>query len=478
MPVTSVPCAPGRLPLAGHVHRLLRDPVGLLQALRDEGPIAAFHLGRRPVYVVNSPELLRRVLVTDAGSYVRGLAYERSRPILGDGLATSDGEAHLRQRRLMLPSFHRARLLGYTGVMRAQAEVLAGTWRDGQRVAMDRALHRTSAAGALRALFRTDLDDATVAEIDDCVTVFLEEIPLRAVLPRFAERLPTPGNRRFARVAARLRRIVDGMVEERRRDPRARDDLLSMLMAARDEDTGAAMTPRQVRDEVVTILAGGSETVPSTLSWLYYELGRDPSVQERLQDELDLVLEGRPAGFDDLPRLAYTRRVIDETLRLHSVAWMMSRRARTDAELGGHRIPAGAELLFSPTTLHRDPVLYPDPLRFDPDRWISPPPRENFVPFGAGPRKCIGDHFSYIQMTVIVATVSARWSVSGVPGSRVRERPAGALRPDVLPMTVSRRDPRSHGRHGHGGHGHGRAACAAASAAPASTVEDTTSYGV
>ncbi|WP_067457281.1 cytochrome P450 [Actinomadura macra] len=476
MPALTVPRAPGRLPLLGHAHRLFRDPVGLLQSLRAAGPVVLFHVGPRPVYVVNSPDLLRRMLVTDAGSFVRGLAYDRARPILGNGLATSDGDTHLRQRRLMLPSFHRARLLGYTGVMRAQADVLAGSWRDGQRVAMDEALHRTSAAGALRALFRTDLDDAIVAEIDDCVTVFLREIPLRAVLPRFAERLPTPGNRRFARVAARLREIVDGMIEERRTPSRTRDDLLSMLMDARDEDTGAAMTPERLRDEVVTILAGGSETVPSTLSWLYHELGRSPGVQARLQGELDTVLDGRPVEFADLPELTYTRRLIDETLRLHSVAWMMSRRARTDVDLGGYRIPAGAELLFSPTTLHRDPALYPDPLRFDPDRWLSPPPRENFVPFGAGPRKCIGDHFSYIQMTVIVATVSARWTVTPADGNRVRERASGALRPDHLPMTVKHRPSDGYGK------AQRVSACTAAyaeaSSAPASTVEDETTYGV
>ncbi|WP_165495241.1 cytochrome P450 [Actinomadura roseirufa] len=487
MPPLTVPPAPGRLPLLGHAHRLFRDPVGLLQSMREAGPIAAFHIGSRPVCVIGSPELLRRVLVTEAGSFVRGLAYDRARPILGDGLATSDGDPHLRQRRLMLPSFHRARLVGYTGVMRAQAEALGRSWWNGRAVALDRSLHQASAAGALRALFRTDLDDATVAQINHCVTVFLQEIPLRSVLPRFAARLPTPGNRRFARVAERLRTIVDEMIDERRPGRAARpariahatpmravpaqaaaspravrperlgrdaashapmpdgalsEDLLSMLMAARDEETGDAMTPRQLRDEIVTILAGGSETVPATLSWLYYELGRNPAVQTRLQEELDDVLGGRPIEFDDLPKLEYTRRLIDETLRLHSVAWMMSRRARTDVNLGGHLIPAGTELLFSPTTLHRDPALYPDPLRFDPDRWLSPPPREHFVPFGAGPRKCIGVHFSYIQMTVIVATLSARWSVSPVPGTRVRERAAGALRPDHLPMTVHHRPAR------------------------------------
>ncbi len=431
-----VPRGPGALAVA---RGLVRDPVGLLQGLREVGPVVVVRVGTVPVYVVNAPDLLRRMLVTDAGSFVRGRAYDRARPVLGGGLATSDGDAHLRRRRLMMPSFHRARLLGYTGVLREQAEALAGSWRDGRRVDLDVALHRASAAGALRALLRADLDEATVAEVDHCVTVFLKEIPLRAVLPRFATRLPLPGNRRFERVAARLREIVDGMVEERRRDPGERDDLLSLLMDAREEGTGAALSPVQLRDEIVTILAGGSETVPTTLSWLYHELGRNPEMQVRLQGELDTVLDGRPVGFDDLPRLRYTRRLIDETLRLHSVAWMMSRRARVDVDLDGYRIPAGAELLYSPTTLHRDPVLYPEPLRFDPDRWLSPPPREHFVPFGAGPRKCIGDHFSYIQLSVIVATVSARWTVAPVPGVEVRERVAGALRPDRLPMLVSRR---------------------------------------
>jgi cytochrome P450 len=454
----SVPLAPGRLPVVGHLHRLVRDPVGAMQRMREVGDVVRFDVGTLPVYLVNSPELLHQMLVTDTGSFVRGLAYERTRPILGDGLATISGELHLRRRRMMLPSFHRNRLLGYLAVMRDQAEALTARWEDGATIAMDRALRRASAAGALRALFRTDLDDATVADIDACVAAFLDQVPGRALQPRWMERLPTPGNREFQRVAAKLRRIVEEMIEERRHDPRERTDLLSMLLAARDE-TGGALPPAALRDELITMLAGGSDTVPTTLSWLYHELGRHPEIQARLQQELDGVLGGRPVDFDDLPKLTYTRRVIDETLRRHSVAWMMSRRAARPVTLGPYRIPAGAELLFSPATLHRDPALYPEPLRFDPDRWARPPARQEFIPFGAGSRKCIGDHFSYLQMTVIVAAVSARWQVRPAPGSRVRERTAGVLRPNALPMIVQSRG-------------------AAASAAPASTAARTTANGV
>lgn len=432
-----VPVAPGRLPFLGHAPQLFRNPVGTLQDFRKYGDIVKFYAGTVPVYLVNSPELLHRMLVTDADSYEKGLAYDRARPILGDGLATSAGELHLRQRRLMMPSFHRRRLLGYTEIMQRQAEQLAAGWRHGQRVAMDKALHRASAAGALRALLRTDLDDRTVAEIDRCVTVFLDELPMRSMLPRFAARLPTPGNRRYLQAAARLRAIVEVLIAERAGG--TGDDLLSMLLAARD-GSGAGIPPRQLRDELVTILAGGSETVPSTLAWLYHELGRHPGLQDRLHAELDQVLGGRPVGFADLSELVFTRRLIDETLRLHAVTWMMSRRAARPADLGPYRVPAGAELLFSPTTLHRDPRLYPDPMRFDPDRWACPPPSERFLPFGAGPRKCIGNHFSYIQMTVVVATVSASWRVRPVPGSRVAERVSGSLRPNRLPMIVQSRD--------------------------------------
>ncbi|MGH8794769.1 MAG: cytochrome P450 [Stackebrandtia sp.] len=433
------PTAPGRVPLLGHVPRLLRNPVGTLRKLRSRGGVVTLYIGTKPVYLVNSPQLLHKVLVTEAASYAKGRMYDKARPVVGNGLATSQGAFHHRQRRLMAPAFRRERLHAYAEVMRRQAEAMTSTWRDGQRLAMDKALHRVAAAIAFTALFGADLDEEAVDEIDLCVAGFLKEVAVRTVSPGFVEKLHTPGSRRFNRLRERMTEIVETMIDAHLKDPDSRQDLLSMLVSAADETTGATMSAQQLHDEVMTLLVSAPDTTGSTMSWLFYELGRRPQMQRRLQAEVDAVLDGRPVAFDDVAELEYTRRLVDETLRLHAVSWLQMRRTLKPVELGDVRLPAGAEILFSAAALHRDPHLYPDPLRFDPDRWASPPPRETFIPFSAGPRKCIADHFARLQMTIVTATVAADWRTRLLPSPRVREVPAAVLRPNHLPMTVHTR---------------------------------------
>ncbi|MFE0358094.1 cytochrome P450 [Streptomyces nigra] len=433
------PPARGRLPVIGHALQFVRGPLRVLQDLRGQGDIVALHLGKLPIYVVNSPQLLHDVLVTDAGSYTKGRMYDKTRPVVGNGIATSEGAFHHRQRRLITPAFHRPRLRGYSEAMREQAESVIASWKPGQRIAVDRVMHEMSVGTTVRTLFGTDIDSGTIAEIDSCVGVFLQQVIVRTVMPNFIERLPLPGTRRFEAARERLKAIVDTILDERLRSSEERDDLLSLLIAARDEETGEPMSRQQIHDEVITMVVAGADSTAYTLSWLLYELGRNPTVEARLHDELDTVLDGRPVTFDDLPRLPYTQRLIQETLRLHSVSWIQMRRTIAPVRLGATHLPAGAEILFSATTMHRDPDLYPDPLRFDPDRWLSPPRREAFQPFSAGPRKCPGDHFSLTQLAINLATIAASWRLVPATRRKVREVPAAVLRPNHLPMVVQAR---------------------------------------
>ncbi|MGW6795227.1 cytochrome P450 [Streptomyces chartreusis] len=444
MPTTSAvstlpPPARGRLPVIGHALQFVRGPLNVLQDLRSQGDIVALHVGKLPIYVVNSPQLLHHVLVTDAASYTKGRMYDKTQPVVGNGIATSEGSFHHRQRRLILPAFHRPRLRIYSEAMREQAESVIASWKPGQRIAVDRVMHEMSVGTTVRTLFGTDIDTDTIAEIDYCVGIFLKQVIVRTMTPNFVERLPLPGTRKFEAARKRLKAIVDTILDKRLQSTEERDDLLSLLIAARDEESGEPMSRQQLHDEVVTMVVAGADSTAYTLSWLLYELGRNPAIEARLHNELDTVLNGRPVTFDDLPQLEYTQRLIQETLRLHSVSWIQMRRTIAPVKLGDKHLPTGAEILFSATTMHRDPDLYPDPLRFDPNRWLSPLQRESFQPFSAGPRKCPGDHFSLTQLAINIATIASHWRLTPATRRKVREVPAAVLRPNRLPMVVQAR---------------------------------------
>lgn len=431
------PPARGRLPVVGHALQFARGPLKALHDLRGQGDIVALHLGMLPIYVVNSPKLLHEVLVTDAGSYTKGRMYDKTRPVVGNGIATSEGAFHHRQRRLIMPAFHRSSLHSYSEAMREQAESVIASWEPGQRIAVDRVMHELSVGTTVRTLFGTDIDNSTIAEIDSCVGVFLRQVIMRTLTPNFVERLRLTGTRKFEAARERLKNIVDTIIDERLRADGERDDLLSLLIAARDEETGEPMSRQQIHDEVITIMVAGADSTAYTLSWLLYELGRNPAVEARLHDEIDTVLDSRTVTFDDLPQLHYTQRLIQETLRLHSVSWIQMRRTINPVRLGDTHLPAGAEILFSALDNHAPrPRSLPRPPALDPDRWLAPPPREAFQPFSAGPRKCPGDHFSLTQLAINVATIATNWRLAPATRTKVREVPAAALRPNHLPMVV------------------------------------------
>ncbi|MEV4559521.1 cytochrome P450 [Kitasatospora sp. NPDC049285] len=434
-----VPLAPGGLPLVGHLIPLARRRLDYLLELRGLGDLVRIRVGSSDFYVVNSPQLLNQVLVTRADSFDRGRVFAKARAFAGYGIATSDGAYHLKQRRMMMPAFHVARLREYAEAMVEESTRLTGRWQAGQRVDLDRAMHRLLCAITARTLFRQGLSEEAAAEVSKHLDTLLKGVLWHTIAPDLLGSLPTPGNRRFDRAGTELRELVTDFVQAYLADPTDRGDLLSMLVAARDDGTDQGMTSEQLLDEVLTIFFSGMETSATTLSWLFHELGRNPELYERLTDEVDSVLQGRNAGFDELPQLVFTRRLVTEALRLYTPPWILMRTSNTEVDLGGAQLPAGTNLVYSLTAMHRDPALYAQPDRFDPDRWADPELKAPYMPFGGGRHKCIGDHFAMTEMVIVVATIVARWRLVPVPGVEVREIAHGTLRPSSLPMTVQPR---------------------------------------
>lgn len=431
--------APGRLPIVGHALALQRRPLEFLESLNSYGDVVKIYLGHLPVYVVTSPELVHQMLVTEAGSFDKGRLFDKMRGFVGNGILTSGGELHRRQRRLLQPAFHRERITHYVKVMRETTETLAATWRPGQVVEMQGAIDELSLGVAAAALFSSELGRHAVDEVQRCLPIVLRGVVARTLSPvEVLHKLPTPGNRRFIAAEARVRRVIDGVIEAYRADGTDCGDLLSMVLAARDADTGQGMTDVQARDELVTLLLAAAETTASTLGSFFHELGRHPSIEHRVSTELREVLDGRAIDYGDIARLEYTQRVLTEVLRLYMPTDMLMRRTATDVTLGDTRLPAGTELLFSIPVLHRDPVFYPDPLTFDPDRWLRQPvkdlPRGAYIPFGGGNRQCIGNTFALTEMMVVAATILSRWELTPVPGSKPRRIHRGVSRLSRLPM--------------------------------------------
>ncbi len=433
--------APGRLPVVGHGLRLLRDPLGYIQSLREHGDVVRIRIGPSLLHVVTSSTLIHQVLVTQAAHFERGRVFDKATGAIGKGVIVSNGDFHRQQRGMLQPGFHRARIQGYVETMRQQARTQAEGWSPGGRISLREEMHRLALNTVTCALFGANPGPDTAAEIGAYIDAANAWVSRHTLLPgRAFEALPTPGNIDFSRKRARFDELVGAYIEARRADGRDRGDLLSALIAAQDAETGKGMSDQQLRIEIAGLFVAGSETTATSMTWLFHELGRNPDIEARLHHEIDGALAGRAVTADDLTRLPYLGRVISETLRRYPVAWLLMRRALRDVDLGGTRIPAGAEVLVSPILLHRDPAVHPDPLRFDPDRWLperaQSMPRHAHIPFGDGKHKCIGDTFARTEMMVAVATIAAGWRLVPLAGQAVREVPRAVLRPDRVTMTT------------------------------------------
>ncbi|WP_312018688.1 cytochrome P450 [Streptomyces sp. I05A-00742] len=438
--------APGALPVFGHALPLLRDPLAFLSTLPGRGDLVRIRVGPVRAVVVCDPGLTREVLRDDRTFDKGGPLYDRIREFTGNGLASCPHRDHRRQRRLLQPAFHSARMPEYAEVMTRQVTALTGAWRDGGTVDAADEMLTLSARITVAAMFGSEADDAGLARVMDDFTTVVAGIPRRALMPAPADRLPTPGNRRYDRARARLRAAIGLLITRQRSGDPGTGDLLSMLLAAgRDGPDGRGLSDTEIADQLVTFFAAGTETSGSALAWALYLLGGHPEVARRLRAEVDGVLDGAPAAtFGHLPGLRLTAAVISEALRLYPPAWVLTRTTTDDTRLGGHTIPAGTAVVYSAYLLHRRPELFPDPERFVPDRWIAAPgapqpPRTAFLPFGSGPRKCIGDVFALTEAALALATVVAGWDLRPANGRRVRPAPRLVLSPHRLPMvTVAR----------------------------------------
>ncbi|MBH1937600.1 cytochrome P450 [Streptomyces sp. AV19] len=444
--------APRALPVIGHALPLLRDPLGFLAELPRHGDLVQVRVGRYRAVVVCDPELTRQVLRDDRTFDKGGPLYDRIRELTGNGLASCPYSDHRRQRRLLQPAFHPARMPGYAETMRRQVTAATGAWTDGEAVDAIAEMHGISARTTIVTMFGRDparaAADGDLARLMEDFTVVVAGIPRRTLLPPSADRLPTPANLRYDRARARLRTAIDRIVAGQRSGELHDGDLLSMLLSAGHDPPGnggpggPGLTDEEIADQLVTFFAAGTENTGTTLAWALHLLARHPHVARRMRAEVDTVLDGAPAAsLEHLPALKLTTAVVTEALRLYPPAWVLTRTTTEDTRLGGHPIPAGTAVVYSAYLLHRRPDLFPDPERFDPDRWMtgSTPRRSAFVPFGGGPRKCIGDVFALTEATLVLATVSAGWELRPVDDRPVRPVPRLALSPQELPMrTVAR----------------------------------------
>jgi cytochrome P450 len=420
-------------PLIGNLLPFRRDATGFLTRLaREHGDVAGFRIGSRRLFLLSHPDHVREVLVVRHRNFIKSYALQRSRVLLGQGLLTSEGEFHLRQRRLSQPAFHRERIDAYARVMADRAAALAARWRDGDTVDMAEQMSHLTLAIVGKTLFDAEVADEA-GELGQALTdAMLLYRRLTVPFSELLDRLPLPGTRRFARARERMDTTIYRFIDEHRRSG-DRGDLLSMLMLAQDEEgDGGRMTDLQLRDEALTLFLAGYETTANALTWTWYLLSRHPEAEAALHAELDAVLDGRTPTPEDLPRLTVTRQVLAESMRLFPPAWVIGRQPLEAFEVGGYRIPAGAIVMMSPWVIQRDPRFWPDPLRFDPGRWTpeAEAARHRFAyfPFSAGPRKCIGEAFAWTEGILVLAALASWWRARLVPGHPVEPEPLITLR--------------------------------------------------
>lgn len=426
--------SPGAL-VVNTLRRLQGDPLAFVRRMAGEpGDVVQYRVWRHDILLVKHPDLIRDVLVTSQHDYAKGAGLQWAKRFLGEGLLTSEGEFHTRQRRLAQPAFHRQRIGAYAAVMADYAAKAGNRLRPDEPFDM----HAEMMALTLAVIGKTMCDAEVGAEagvIGGALRDVLSLFP-RFVLP-FAgllHRLPLPSTRRFDRASARLDEVVYRMIDDRRRSGVDRGDLLSMLLMARDEEgDGGHMTDTHLRDEVMTMFLAGHETTANALSWTWYLLAQNPEAEARFHAEVDAVLAGRPPSFDDLPRLRYTEMVLAESMRLYPPAWGLGRRALRAHTLGGVAVPADALVLMSPFLVQRDPRFFPDPLRFDPTRFTpeakAARPKFAYFPFGGGARQCIGEPFAWMEGVMILATLAQRWRFRLDPAARVEPQALITLRP-------------------------------------------------
>ncbi len=428
------------------------NPIVLFEHLaRTYGRIAHYRLGFSHIVFINEPEFIREILIQQPQNFIKERTQRRMKILLGEGLITSDGEVHKRQRRIVAPAFHRQRIQAYGGMMVDRAAQMRAQWQAGEPIDIASQMMQLALQVVARTLFNTEVT-GDVLQINDQVNVIMDLYNYLIALPRAESylHLPIPGLVRFRRARERLDAVVQRIIAQHRADGVDRGDLLSMLLASRDDQADhSGMTDEQLRDEVLTIFLAGYETVANALTWTWYLLSQNPEAEARFHAEVDEVLgraapdKGRLAGIEDLPRLRYTEMVFAESMRLYPPAWAMGRQSTSVVELGPYRFPPGTYFFFSQYIVQRSASNFPDPLRFDPERFLPEQkanrPRFAYFPFGGGARQCIGEAFAWMEGVLILATIAQQWRLRFLPGQKVEVQPKITLRPKYPMLFVPER---------------------------------------
>ena len=383
-----------------------------LDVARTHGDLASFRFGPRRIVLASHPDLIEQVLVTDSKYYIKHFGARMYKPVLGNGLVTSEGDFWLRQRKLAQPAFLKNRVLTYAPMMGELTRRMVANWRPGERVDMHFEFSSLTSAIALKTLFGLDDHEDRETFVEALRSAFFMLSEKFRSLVRVPLWVPTSRNRRLKKAIAHLNRVVDGFIASGRSRKESGDYLLSRLIHAQDDD-GSKMTDRQLRDEAMTLYLAGHETTALTLSWSWLLLAQHPHVEDKLVAEWKRMLGGRTPTPDDLPNLPYTDAVITEAMRVYPPVYLIGREATSDLELGGYRVKRGTTVFMCQWASHRDLRYFPDPEKFIPERWedglAKRLPKYAYYPFGGGPRVCIGNTFALMEAAILLATVGQRY---------------------------------------------------------------------
>src|SRR5437868_9804700 len=440
------PPGPKGTRVMGVMREFNRDSLGFIERMqREYGDIVWSRFLYVPALFLYQPDDIEYVLTTNAKNFRKAMTLRSNcfQRLVGNGLLTSEGEEWKRQRRLSSPAFHRERVATYASTMVDYTRRLISGWHEGETRDMHREMMRLTLEIVVRCLFSADIShdvDQVGAILAEMVKPFASQATLKWILNN---RLPTPEHVRYHRLARKIDHVVYRIIAERRAGSDDEGDLLSMLLAAHDDD-GSGMSDEKLRDEVMKLFLSGHETTAVKLAWTWYLLGKNPGAEKKFHAELDEVLDGRDATFADLPRLKFTEQIVKESMRLYPTAYGLGREAINDCEIGGYHVPAGTQVFMFQWATHRDARFFDQPLEFKPERWTpefeARLPKYAYFPFGAGPRVCIGASFAMMEMILVLATIGRQFRLELVPNHPVETYPAMSLRPkDGVKITIHAR---------------------------------------
>ena len=422
---------------------IYRDPLRYLtRAARRYGDIVHLAIAHRHDFLLNHPDYVRAILLDQDG--MRRSVHRPLQRILGRGLLTSRGNIHKRQRALLQPVFQKHCMVALGEMMTKEIARWSDRWSEGATVEMTNEMTRLSISIAGKTLFNVDLEFKEIEFREALITVFAAtRFNNLLLVSKVLERLPLPANRRFRRAAQRLDKFIYKMIADRHARPTYQPDLLSVLVRM-NEKSPKKMTDQKIRDQILTFFLAGHETIATALTWTWYLLAENPDVTEKLHVELREVLNGRLPEVSDLENLTYAKMIFAESMRLYPPIWIIGRHALCDVNINGYFIPKGSYIHVSPFLMHRHPRYFPDPERFEPERWtaeaIAARPRFSYFPFGGGGSQCIGEGFAWTQALLIIATLASRWRMRLVAGHRIELEPQITLRSRYgMPMILERR---------------------------------------